>query len=358
MLLRVTFGSFLLFTFHAVAKPIDNSNIYYLSVGSAHFAVSQTYKWNLSTIEAASRAAHRVADLLDTHGATYGIVLTSTEQQDGKAHHLAHSANSPLLMVSKSDIFDQLSKVVSTAQEDETGKALIIVYLSSHGFAKGSSQAHYTVPSNIVFTRDPLKLPRRMIWEKLLYAGEIVRALKTSGMPYILMLDTCYENSSTWQEKVYSIERERFQQGPVAWDNLVESERNREKFMSTFPVVFAVEAGGFVFTVPDPRDASSAETIAPLARRMTLLFDKADANDITIYGSDIVDGLTDEALDNITTPGVTYSRKIFDLRHYPLVRSPIDRERIYVFGSASKPTFCCSGEDFMPSDTWYNEIRK
>src|SRR5437016_3007447 len=85
-----------LYTSH-YSGSAEDLKIYYLSVGSAHFAQDDKNPWNLPQIDAALRGARRVADLLDQHGARYGIVLTSESNNT--------FADPSMKMVSKGDIF-------------------------------------------------------------------------------------------------------------------------------------------------------------------------------------------------------------------------------------------------------------
>jgi hypothetical protein len=333
-------GLFFLGFWHTIntsAIAEEYSAIYYLSVGSEHFARIKNNVWNLQDIGAAARGARRVANLLDQHNAKFGIVLTS----DLRKTSTLYNDYSSQRYVSKADVYIAMSKVIEEVKYDKENP-LIVIYLSSHGFAKGSAWGHYTVPGDVVFTSNPLRLPRRFVHDRLIPAADIFRILKASNRPFILILDSCYENDSAWQKQVYKVERERFS-SVSAWDKLIQEQRQNERLSSSYPVVFAAPVGDRAFLAPDPRDKSFTTSIPPLARRLTLLFDAAENEREEITLNQVVDGLTSKKSDSLTSPGISFwTGTSFSM--LPNGAAPSFRV-IEEVGTGSQPLLCCSLRD-------------
>ncbi|MCG8436164.1 MAG: hypothetical protein MJA83_19270, partial [Gammaproteobacteria bacterium] len=285
-------------------KDLNKLNIYYLSVGSGHYINGGTIdSWGLGKLEGARLGAKRVSEILSRSGAVYGIELLSHSQ----------------LYVTSGDVTATLSKVIKEANADSTNNAFIVIYLAGHGLSEGISWNQFLIPGNVRFyaeqiledegNRDILKIGDiELIAEATIWITAIDERLNESGIPYLLLIDACQEGEEqNFKSPVLSL---TVQENLQAITDVL---RRMNQFHHGNPVLFSARPGEFTHTVPDVRVLEidgirvPVNSIAPLARRFTLVYDYAVSEKKSLSLKELVEFLTDPELDSETTAAITYA---------------------------------------------------
>jgi hypothetical protein len=238
-------------------------------------------------ITGANTGARILAQRLAQGGARFGIVVTSARDQ----------------FVSVRDFSTALDDLAARIRADRARAPLLIVYFAGHGITEGVAWNHFSLPGDFVYRGDIARLDIEGLSARTLHATELVERLKALRLPYVLLLDTCYEG----EEATF--------QTPVLTGPAVESLRSIAgvlRFMNEFrqgePVLFSTAPGTVVTTVPDPTNPKG-DPVGPLARRAVLLLDTAVKGRTRLSVAAFVQGLTDARLDSETKPAVTYAQK-------------------------------------------------
>jgi hypothetical protein len=132
------------------------------------------------------------------------------------------------------------------------------------------------------------------------YVAEIVDTLEGSEIPFMLLIDACYEGESTSFTS------------PVLTETAIGTLRDVadvlrffNQFRGANPVVFSAEPGTVVETVaPPPSVGLDQVTIGPLARRLALALEEIGKNDLIVQS--LVDRLSDRELDRQTSQAVSH----------------------------------------------------
>lgn len=317
---------FALFAWVALAVPASSSaqEVFFLAIGSEHYASSTLDGVrDFSRIRGANRSAERVAGLLTSGGARFGVQLTSA----------------PGSFVSRSDIDDALEHVIGAAESSQVSEKIVVVYFAGHGLSEGVGWNHFSMPGNVVLSQDTLDaLDLETLSEGTVHAGMLAERLDATGLSYVLVIDTCYEGQEAeFASPVLSPEAIRNLEDAAAILRFV------NEFHQASPVLFSTEPGTLVSTVRDPQDPASRFSIAPLARRITLLASEARRDGRHVNIGDLVTGLTNSSLDQATRPAVTHAQRDLNVWGLRLLAFPptsvgeIERR----LGTAVTDLICC-----------------
>jgi hypothetical protein len=256
-------------------------------------------------------------------------------------------------LVSREDILGAIADLAAAASADG-GDGLLVVYVSAHGISEPLAHTLFVVPGDVVIDEGALdrSAPLRSVRDIEGMAAvapsalALAAALDETGLPYLLLVDTCFET----REGLDLEALERFDREIAATTRDVS---DILRFMNLprgpHPVVFSAPPG----TLARPGLAPGGERrtyIAPLARRLSLLAEAArreGRSGLTL--EEVVAGLTDPAADPDTKPAVTWYEGDPDRRVVlPLgtpEATPIDRRR----GTAHAPRRCCVPAAAAPS---------
>jgi hypothetical protein len=270
----------------AAAQTFD---VYYLSVGSSDYAqVSPADAARglrgFRNLRSANKSAVRVAGLLQDAGSPFGITITSD----------------PSHPIRKSDVLRGLDSLMSTAKRARSGRPLLFVYLAGHGVSEGLGWNHFTIPGDFTYRSPISRTPILELGARTVYAAEVVDTLEWSKIPFVLLLDNCTEG-----------EQENFSVGVLT----AEAARNANdvmatvRFMNEFhganPVVFSSRPGTTVDAVRDPLDASSQVLVAPLSRRLMMMYDRALRSHQSMTLRTFVNTLVSPTFDQVAKAGIT-----------------------------------------------------
>jgi hypothetical protein len=258
--------------------------IYFLAVGStSYIQPSSAGEHGFETLPGANASAKLVADILTRSGAKGGIVLTSGQST----------------YVSRADFMQALSAVGAQLKAGRPANPLLVVYFAGHGISEGIAWNHFSVPGNFVYGAPLDRLDIEAMARHTIHAAGIADEIEKFGVPYLLLLDTCYSGTAAnFKSPVLSA---------TAIRNLSDVAailRFTNEFHQANPVIFSARPGTEVPLAPDPRNPDR-QSLGPLARRLLLLFQSVDAGGNSLSLSALVSRLTSPSLDTATSPPVT-----------------------------------------------------
>jgi hypothetical protein len=239
--------------------------------------------------------------------------------------------------ITKGDIFNILDKVKEKISTPEKGEYLVIYYVG-HGFSEGIAWNYFLQPGNIEIPKQLNSFDIEALAEQLVYVGYFNDNLNDIGIPYLFLIDACYEgNAVDFNVPTLSSVAEKNLQDSVAILKFM------NQFRGTNPVVFSTTPGDTVNTVKHPFNPKLRYNIGPIARRLVLAFQGLEhSNSVSI--KDIVTVLKSSDLDSVTKPVVSYAD--YSIGYHFNDRSPHSNTNINVkqfYGSATiddyKPLF-------------------
>ena len=271
----------------------STSSLHLLAITSGHFG-SLPNALSPATIPGAHLSGQLVLTRLAEHlGATTSTLVRSDEDR----------------FVSKSDVLAALDRL-SIAAEATPGPDVAIVYIIGHGYGEGFGWNYFLQPGDVsmpvVSGRDNINdIDLDSLTTQLIGVGEVVEALKSMGIRYVLLIDSCYEGQANETMQISAIVGEQVRRLFADVGDIL-------TFMNQFhdpdPVVFATSAGSVVPTVPIPGadGVLATQRIGPLARRLLLWLDGMD----TAQGAtehNLVAALTATDLDSDTEPAISFA---------------------------------------------------
>jgi hypothetical protein len=261
--------------------------VYFVAVGSGWYAPAQSNNVHgFSDIDGANKSAGIVADGLIAGGAMYGIELTA---DDGS-------------YVTTADIERALKTVEAKIAVQKPVNPVLLFYIASHGMSEGIAWSHFSIPGDFGFRGDPNDLDIDGLSKSALYAGALVDNLEKLHIPFLVLLDSCYDGKEKhFEPTVLSAEATR------NLNDVGAALRVMNEFRNTYPVLFSTTPGESVVTVTNPLAPGSNVKIGPLARRFSLATTKRLAGGQAISLSAFIKDMTSAQLDNLTTPAVTHS---------------------------------------------------
>ena len=225
-------------------------DVYFVSIGSGWYLSSAASGvQGFSRIDGANQSASMVADTLLRGGAAFGVKVTSDDHR----------------VVTLDDIEKAIQQVESRIAAAKPRRPLFVFYFAGHGMSEGIAWSHFSIPGDFTYRGDATDLDLEGLSNSTLYAGALVDELGKLHIPFLVMLDTCYDG----KEK-------RFESPAltaVATRNLKDVAgvlRAFNEFRDTYFVLFAASPGSSVATVENPLQPDSNISIAPLARRLIL----------------------------------------------------------------------------------------
>lgn len=301
----------------------DKFDVYYLVIGSEHYVGAAAPGVNsLPTIDGMRKSALAVAGVLDGGGSAFGITLLSDSKH----------------FVSVRDIDTGLNALVKRVRDDRPAKPLLVFYFAGHGVSEGVAWNHFSLPGNFAYRGSLGAQTVEGLAKVTLHASELVDRLEKGGVPFLLLLDTCYEGKP-----------ESFR-SPVLTGPAVESLRATAavlRFMNEFheagQVLFSTQPGTTVSPSPDPRDPDPKTTgVAPLARRFLLIAGRVRLSQQPLSLGEFVTNMVSPDLDPATGPAVTHSQLAPQGDFLLSIPEPVKGRRVEMTGTATNAAVCCA----------------
>jgi hypothetical protein len=261
--------------------------VFFVAVGSGWYA-NPAVKGveGFGRIPGANKSAKIVADSLVAGGAVYGVELTS---DDGS-------------FVTVADMLKAVRQVSARLTLTKPARPLFIFYFAGHGISEGIAWSHFSVPGDFAYRGDPGSLDIEVLSRSTLYAGDLVDELEKLHVPFLVLLDTCYDG------------KERKIDSPLLSSMAIRNLRDVggvlravNEFRDTYPVLYSTMPGNSVATVDNPLEPGSDLEIAPLARRFVLSVRPSISEGRPVTLGAFLGNMTSAGLDRLTTPAVTHS---------------------------------------------------
>lgn len=301
-------------------SPAERAQVYFVAVGSSWYAApAGPGERGLGKLPGGNKSARVIAGLLNRGGARFGVVLTSGDGQ----------------FISLADIRSAIDRTVKAMREDRPAAPLLVFYFAGHGISDGVAWNHFSLPGTFVYRGDASQLHVDQLAGKTLHAASLADDLDKLKVPYLVLLDTCYEGKEA-----------RFD-SPVLTGAAVESLRATAgvlRFVNEFhqesPVIFSTEPGTVVSTAPDSTDPK-ADPIGPLARRATIVFDESRRTGHDLSLGAFVKRMVADDLDRLTKPAMTKAQSGRTWERLLASTGPDHGTVETASGTATSPEFCC-----------------
>jgi hypothetical protein len=233
----------------STAHAADRFQVFFLAAGSTYYLQpKEPGLHGFKQLSGANNSARLVAELLSKHGAIAGATLVSQ----------------PDRFLSKRDFESALKSVAAQIGERRPKNPLLIVYYAGHGVSEGVAWNHFSVPGNFVYGAPLDRLDIEAVASHTINAGLLADELDRLKIPYVLLLDSCYEGDpKSFESPVL---------GRTAIQNLTAVAAIllfQNEFHTPNPVIFSAEPGKKVPLAPDPREPLT-KNLAPIARRLLL----------------------------------------------------------------------------------------
>jgi hypothetical protein len=306
------------------ASGQDKFDVFYVAIGSGSYAASHLDRVKgLPEIPGAAKSAKAVANLLSQGGSIFGVTLVSDDTH----------------FVTRADMADALSAVLDDIRTTHPRHPLFVVYFAGHGIADGYSWEHFLLPGNVVYNDE---LPSIVfhysptMLEVTLGAATLVDWLRQANVPFLVLLDTCYEGKQAdfiWkpiappktsegcrnditgfcQEFMKNMQgAEKFdaqmEEMTASLNEMLANYRRANRFENTYPVLLSAEPGQIASTVADPfNDDPQEDAVAPLARRAMIILGSVIQHHRVLSLRSFLKQMNSQTLDHVTKPAVTYS---------------------------------------------------
>jgi len=300
-------------------KASKQFDMFYVAVGSSTYARSTSPRLHgFGELPEAAKSARAIAALLQQGGAHFGITLVGKEKY-----------------VCLADIEGAIGEVHAALVKSKAPRPIILIYFAGHGISEGIAWNQFSVPGTLLLDDTYDRMDAAELGKHTLYAGALVDELESFKVPFVVVLDTCYQgNERSFDSAVLSKTASK-NLGAVA-----AALRVMNEFRDTYPVLFSTSPGSVVSTVEDPLKPDSELSVAPLARRMMILFSQAlkQHSSITLRG--FMSATTSTDLDSVTAPAVTRTaaREDWDEILFHPGEGGTAEERT---GTASRGDLCC-----------------
>jgi hypothetical protein len=262
-------------------------SVYVVAVGSSSYAVPQASNIHgFGSLVGMNTSARLVADRLLRGGARLAVVLTSGQDE----------------LVTVADIRAAIARAGDAIRVDRPSAPLLVFYFAGHGISEGVGWNHFSIPGNFTYQPPRSGLDVEALAKTTLYAAALVDDLNKLRVPYMVLLDTCYEA------------REAQFESPILTGPAIESLRNVagvvrafNEFRQSNPVLFSTAPGTTVTPVRDP-SGSGPDPVGPLARRALLVFDAAAQENRALDLATFVTRMSTPETDDATRPAVTFAQ--------------------------------------------------
>ncbi|MGY2134471.1 caspase family protein [Hymenobacter sp. HD11105] len=267
-----------LFSFSSYAqKPFT---VYSLCVGSADYLEDFTRFEDgfagFSSVPSAAVSARMMHRQLRTIHASYSDTLIST----------------PAKLITRQAVIAACTKLIQRAKTERKPNPLLVFYFAGHGVSEGLGWNLFLMPGDFCYKINS-DLPK--LSDQALYAGDLYDALEAAKLPFVLLLDCCYEGK---QQDISTKEFE-YQQSLLQMAELAKSSmaivRKMNEFEEVNPVVFSTTPGRLTETVPLP--GNSRLKVGPLCRRSMLAWQKLGPTTTSVSLAEYISWLTKEDVD-------------------------------------------------------------
>jgi hypothetical protein len=340
----------------------ERFDVFFVAVGSSHYVVPhEDGVTGMENIPGAAKSAEAVAYLLERGGSTFGVTLVSDSSH----------------FVGRDDVFQALSRVYNEIVKTHPARPLVVFYFAGHGVSEGITWNHFSLPGNFAYRGDLseiVSLHATELESIAIYADTWVPWMMQRAVPFLVLLDTCYEGTPGdfyWKPvfprpdddrpcptdpigaafcadlkkrlSPYSKFDDQMAETVKGFNGLADNFRKSNRFENTYPVLFSTEPGSTVQTVADPFNPDPRETaVAPLARRAMLILTPALRRRQSLSLEEFIKEMKSPNLDSLTKAAVNYS-PIPGGASLSLVspNSPRGHFESRV-GTAIAPAICCS----------------
>ena len=329
MFRTVIFAAAVLAMLTTLGKAETSRDVFVLSIGSGDYA------------EAESSGVFAFAD---NDAAYLGAQRVARTFRDGGARHVLQLLGRDGEYLSAADIYTAIDDIAVKARDSGAVDPILIVYFSGHGFSESFGYSLFLAPGDLTIPHAALDLGKT-ITTVLDVEGVGVRAptaldlkerLDATGIPYLLILDTCFETDA-------NLDLEALRRVSEEAAELSRNVSDVIRFMSLprepHPVVFSAPPGTLALPEKDPIEEKNY--IAPMARRLVLAAKAAETSGETLDLASLVRTLTHDEEKFGGTPGVTWFDGSFEtgsiLAPGAKMRASMDRRR----GTAYAAQPCC-----------------
>ena len=313
----------------SLGKAETARDVFVLSIGSGDYAEAENSGvFAFADNDAAYLGARRVARTFRVGGARHVLQLLG---RDGE-------------YLSAADIYTAIDDIAAKARDSGAVDPILIVYFSGHGFSERLGYNLFLAPGDLIIPRAALDLDKTITTvrdvEGVRVRAPTVLALKetldATRIPYFLILDTCFETDAN-----LDLEGLRLVSEEAA--DLTRNVSDIIRFLNLprgpHPVVFSAPPGTLALPEKDPIDGKSF--IAPMARRLVLAAQAAEASGDTLDLAELVRALTHNEKKFGKNPGVTWFDGSFEtgsiLAPGADAQASMDRRR----GTANAAQLCC-----------------
>ena len=259
------------------------ADVFYVCIGNSAYRTSkQPGVKSFRRIDGGNKSARLVAEVLLRGGARGGTLLRSDEGH----------------FVTRSQVFEALQEIIARAKK--TPDPFIVYYFVGHGIGEGVGWSHFSIPGD--FAGPLAKMNADEMGKSLLYTGEIYDLLESSKIPFLLMLDNCYEGEAARfdSQTLTSIVQKNLADTAAVLRNLNEFHESNMVFFSTAP-------GSVTSVVKNPLSPESSLSIGPLARRFLVMTDAVARKRGTLSLKDFLGQMTGSTLDAETRPAICFA---------------------------------------------------
>ena len=313
----------------SLGKAETSRDIFVLSIGSGDYAEAENPDASaFDDNDAAYLGARRVARLFRDGGARHVLQLLG---RDGE-------------YVSAADIYTAIDDIASEARDSGAADPVLVVYFSGHGFSDNFGYSLFLAPGDLIIPHaalvpnKPMKTVRDVegVGDRAPTGLALKERLDATGISYFMILDTCFETDTNLDLEALRLISEQAAELSHDVSDII---RFLNLPRGPHPVVFSAPPGTLALPEQDPIDVDSM--IAPMARRLVLAAQAAEAKRETLNLFELVRALTDDEENFGKNPGVTWFDGSFEtgsiLTPGSGAQASMERRR----GTAYAAQLCC-----------------
>ena len=245
--------------------PVEAYDIYYLTVGNA------AYREERLNLRDANVSAGEIAQYLRWAGAVDGITLKSELGA----------------YLTRDDVMSALKEIARKAKAARA--PLVVYYFIGHGGSGRDNWSHVSFLGNYQ-SSDSAEVARS---HAIIETREIKKSLEQLNLPYILILDNCYERKPVGGLEGF---------GQTLSGKVSEQTDTIARLGLREPAIllYAARPGHIVSAIAHPWEKRA---IGPLARRLLLLLQPVFESKQGLSVGDFLKGINDPAFDPKSVPG-------------------------------------------------------
>ncbi|MBO0360707.1 caspase family protein [Hymenobacter sp. BT186] len=247
------------------AQP--GASLYVLSIGSADYETNFTqYEAGFAgwpQLPAAATSARQMVKLLGSSRVAYLDSLISR----------------PNSLVTRAAVLTAVRKLSTRALREHRPNPLLIFYFAGHGVSEGFGWNLFMMPGN--FTATITGRNAVSMGELAVYAGDVYDALAETKLPFVMLLDCCYEGQDEKATLRALANQQTFQQVAALAQASMAIVRKMNEFAEPNPVVFSAVPGQLAEAVPLP-GGKPGKRVGPVCRRAMLASAQAAEQPLTL----------------------------------------------------------------------------